>query len=302
MLVDKPEGVTSHDVVNIARKVLKIKTIGHTGILDKPASGLLVLLIGKATKLSRFLSAFDKKYQATIVFGVQTTTDDGVGEIIKEVSCNGLTKENLLNILKDFQGSIKQSVPKYSSVRVGGTKLYKLARKGVEFIPPVREVVVYESKLLDFKPGEKAVAKVFFHCSKGTYIRSLARDIGKSVGCGAYLQKLRRTSVGWMNIDQAITIDKLRLLPEDKICDHIISMEKAVSGFPQLVLKQGKEHVVKSGKKLKEDLFQNQIKGRPNEIIAIFNSNKQLVAIVEWVGDIEWTNDYLPLKYLRVIT
>lgn len=301
MLVDKPEGVTSHDIVNIIRKVLRLKAVGHTGVLDKPASGLLVLLIGRATKLSQFLSALDKKYQATIVFGARTTTDDGAGEIIEESSCDGLTKESLLNILEDFQGRIQQAVPKYSSVRVSGEKLYKLAIKGVEFSPPIREVEVYENKLLSFKPGKKAVAEVFFHCSKGTYIRSLARDIGENAGCGAFLQKLRRTSVGWMNIDDAITIDELRSLSERKINDRIAAMAEAVSGFPQLVLKQSKEQIVRNGKKLKGELFQNQIKDLQVKIIAILNSSKQLIAMVEWVGDFEWTDGYLPLKYLRVI-
>lgn len=299
--MDKPEGMTSHDVIKIARKALKLKNIGHTGVLDKPASGLLILLIGKATKLSRFLLELDKKYFANIVFGVRTTTDDSAGEIIEESSCDGLDKEGLLNILKSFQGSIKQTVPRYSSVQVDGVRLYKLAKKGIEISLPVREVTIYESKLLDFESDKKPRARTFFHCSKGTYIRSLARDIGEKAGCGAYLQKLRRTSIGWMSVDNSITVEKLQSISQDKIEENIVSMEEVVSGFPGLVLKEHNENTVRSGQKLKGEIFQNQVEGVRGKIIAILNSDKQLVAMVEPVEDFKWTDDYLPLKYLRVL-
>lgn len=201
----KPAGMTSHDVVDRVRKVLKLKKVGHLGTLDPVAEGVLPLCLDKATRLIEYFPD-DKVYEASITFGRTTDTLDSEGKVLEETPCPQLTERQLEQALPAFRGTFDQRVPHYSAVHVRGKKLYHYVREGI-FLPeeelPVRPVTLHELTLLDFQPGEFPVARVRAHCSSGTYMRSLARDIGKAVGQPAYLSHLTRTRHGLFDIADA---------------------------------------------------------------------------------------------------
>lgn len=300
-MVDKPAGMTSHDVVNIARRSLQTKTIGHTGTLDKPATGLVALLVGRATKLSPFLTDMDKTYEGIIAFGIETTTDDAAGEVVSRKACDKLGREELQGIINKYTGNLKQKAPRYSAIQVGGQKLYKLAVSGVQFDQPVRDIFIYENRLLGFKKDDHPEARIFVSCSKGTYIRALARDIGQETGCGAHLKELRRLSIGNMSVSEAVSLDTLKESPSSGIFSKLIPMERALAKFPTLSLKSGMEADVMSGKKLLKSLFDNTVEAGKGQTIVVLDSKKRLVAIVEAEQELDWDEERPGLKYRRVI-
>jgi len=207
LLINKPVGLTSHDVVQRLRKTLDQRRIGHTGTLDPLAEGLLVTCLGSATKVVQFLTDWDKTYQADIVIGQRSNTFDreGINPDETPQPPDDLTKQVLEHHLDSFRGKITQQVPAFSSVRVGGRRLYELARDGAEVSPPSREVEIKSLKLLDFASPHLRLSVT---CSKGTYLRSLANDLGEAIGCGAYLAGLVRQAVGGLHLDNAITLDE----------------------------------------------------------------------------------------------
>ncbi len=203
----KPKGITSHDVVSILRKITKIKQIGHTGTLDPFAQGVLPICIGKATRLIEYLQD-DKEYIAQIQFGQNTDTYDIDGEVTENFD-KKITADDLKNILPEFRGEISQLPPIYSAIKVNGKKLYDYARKGESVEIKPRKVTISKLELLDFDI-EKQTAKIIVGCSKGTYIRSLAFDIGKKLGCGAFLSELTRTKAGTFNIENTVSLENLK--------------------------------------------------------------------------------------------
>lgn len=205
LLIDKPKGLTSHDVVYRARRVLGQKKIGHAGTLDPMATGVLVLLVGKATRLSDYLLNKDKRYRAGILLGCETDTYDLEGKVLRECSPQ-VSKQQLLEVLGRFEGEIEQIPPMYSALKQNGQKLYELARKGVEVERKGRKVCIQSLSLLSFE-GAKAVVEVC--CSKGTYIRSFAHDVGEALGCGACLFSLRRTASGRFTEDMTVSLEQL---------------------------------------------------------------------------------------------
>jgi tRNA pseudouridine55 synthase len=205
--IDKPAGMTSFDVVAVLRRVTKIKQIGHTGTLDPFATGVLPVCIGKATKLIEYLDD-DKKYIAEVKFGADTETYDLEGQITKTYEKN-INKEELSLILKDFEGEIEQYPPKYSAIKVNGRKLYEYARKGQEVEIKPRKVFISGIKLLDFDETGQS-AKIIIGCSKGTYIRSIAYDIGQKLNCGGHLTALVRTKAGLFNIEKSVTLEDIK--------------------------------------------------------------------------------------------
>ena len=203
----KPKGITSHDVVSILRKITKIKQIGHTGTLDPFAQGVLPICIGKATRLIEYLQD-DKEYIAQIQFGQNTDTYDIDGKVTENFD-KKITADDLKNILPEFRGEISQLPPIYSAIKVNGKKLYDYARKGESIEIKPRKVTISKLELLDFDI-EKQTAKIIVGCSKGTYIRSLAFDIGKKLGCGAFLSELTRTKAGTFNIENTVSLENLK--------------------------------------------------------------------------------------------
>ncbi|MBU1167309.1 tRNA pseudouridine(55) synthase TruB [Patescibacteria group bacterium] len=215
LLVNKPSKMTSHDVVDELRKITSIRKIGHTGTLDPFAEGLLVCLIGrKATKLSESLRQHDKEYIATIKFGQETDTYDLEGKVVEDKGQEQdieVKAEQLEEILKTFQGDILQEPPMFSAKKVKGQKLYDLARKGISIKREKAPVTIHETEILNVKEGQYPEVKLRVACGSGTYIRSLAHDIGKQLGVGAHLIKLERTKVGDFELDNAVKLAELDL-------------------------------------------------------------------------------------------
>ena len=207
LLVDKPQGITSHDVVDRLRRKLQMKRIGHAGTLDPMATGLLIMLVGKATKVSQFLISLDKSYEGTILFGIETDSHDADGEVVNETPLpEPLDEQLLLNSMKEFLGDQYQTPPMFSAKKVAGVPLYKLARKGKTVEREPRFIRISSLKLLAWNPPE---AKFSMSCSKGTYVRTLAHDLGKKIGCGAHLNNLRRTQIDRFSVTEASTLETI---------------------------------------------------------------------------------------------
>jgi tRNA pseudouridine55 synthase len=206
LIVDKPIGLTSHDVVQIIRRGTGIRRAGHTGTLDPRASGVLVVLIGPAVRLSEYVSASDKRYQATIRLGSSTDTFDADGQVTDSFPIDSITEETFNESLQQFVGEIEQVPPPYSAVKVKGRKAYDMAREGEEVDLAPRIINVYSLEVLEWAPPE---AVVDVYCSSGTYVRSLANDLGKALGTGAHLVGLRRTKSGRFTLRDAVPLRRL---------------------------------------------------------------------------------------------
>jgi len=219
VLVDKPAGMTSRQVTSIVSKIYQQKRAGHLGTLDPLATGLLPILIGKATRLGPYLEAADKEYNAQIKLGQATDTMDSEGMLLAEKPVPELGNEQIIAALRKFQGEILQTPPMYSALKHEGQRLYDLARKGetVELKP--RKVTIFEIRLNGF---DGKVIDAFVRCSPGTYIRALANDLGNQLGCGAHLAGLRRLKVGKFTVDKAMELSKLN---RENCMEHLIPME-----------------------------------------------------------------------------
>lgn len=225
LLIDKPSGMTSHDVVYKVRKKLGGLKTGHGGTLDPLATGLLLLLLGPGTKLSARMSGLNKSYLATMKLGAETKTHDREGEeqpAGEDTALPGLPE--LREALRSFTGRIQQIPPMYSAKKVHGKRLYLLARKGSVVERDAKEVEIFSMDLIDYTPP---FVRLFVTCSKGTYIRSLCRDIGRRLGCGAYLWDLQRNEVGPFSLDKAFALDAFLAMNEGEIAEKVISMDTA---------------------------------------------------------------------------
>jgi tRNA pseudouridine55 synthase len=227
LIIDKPEGITSHDVVSRVRRILGTPRVGHTGTLDPFATGVVVVLVGKATRLAQFLDKDEKKYLATVRFGFETDTGDRTGNSKFQAPSSKLaTTEGLESVLPQFKGEIRQLPPMYSAKKIDGKRLYLHARKGETVDREPIAVTLSELEIVRPLEGDEAVLRVV--CSAGTYIRVLAEDIGRAVGAGAHLAELRRTRAGRFDLSQSVDLDKLAesdLLPVEKAVEHLPSFE-----------------------------------------------------------------------------
>lgn len=273
LLIDKPKEYTSHDVVAIVKKISKEK-VGHTGTLDPNATGVLPLLVGKATQISKYLINHDKTYIATLKLGIKTDTADGEGNIIEEqdISQVSIRKENVQKALTEMIGKQEQVPPMYSAIKVNGKKLYEYAREGKQVELKARKIEIYDTKLLEYNLQE---AEVIFEiaCSKGTYIRTVCEEIAKKLNTVGYMKELRRTRVGDFEIENTIAIDILKNKP-GKLENAIISIEKFF---------KEKEKLELSSKELQ--LFLNGVKldnNNKDELYRIYNNNQFIgLGIVE---------------------
>ncbi len=232
LIIDKPAGITSHDVVARVRRILKTKRVGHTGTLDPFATGVMVILVGKSTRLAQFLDKDEKEYEALVQFGFETDTGDITGSPKSEVEGpKSIDIGQVESALAKFRGDIQQTPPMYSAKKVEGKKLYELARKGVEIERKPVSVTIHTLEII--KKSELRIPNSEFRirvaCSAGTYIRTLAEDIGREVGLGAHLTELRRTRAGRFTLDQAVTLVELqdaqspsvRLRPISEVVEHL---------------------------------------------------------------------------------
>lgn len=224
LLIDKPRGITSHDVVDRARRKFKIKRIGHAGTLDPMATGLLILLVGKATKLSQYLMSLDKVYSGSITLGESTNTYDADGELMFSKPVPDMTFEELQEQMNSFIGDQYQTPPMYSAIKLKGQPLYKLARKGKEVEREPRFIRV--SKFLA-KKYEAPKVEFTMACTKGTYVRSIAHDLGEKIGCGAHLSSLRRDASDKFKVEDAIELEKLEALSHAELGSTLIPGHQA---------------------------------------------------------------------------
>ncbi|MCM8761578.1 MAG: tRNA pseudouridine(55) synthase TruB [Candidatus Omnitrophica bacterium] len=207
LIVNKPQGMTSHDVVDFMRRRFGFKKVGHAGTLDPMATGVLVMLIGKSTKHSNSLSNEEKEYEATMTLGARSDTGDAWGKLEPSGKLPDLRREDIEKVFAKFTGDIEQVPPMYSAIKMNGKKLYELARKGLSANPKARKIRIKELVITRIAMPEISFRVV---CSKGTYVRQLCVDIGEEFGCGAYLSKLTRTRSGNCRIEESISMDELK--------------------------------------------------------------------------------------------
>ena len=253
LIIDKPDGLTSHDVVARVRRILKTKRVGHTGTLDPFATGVMVILVGQATRLAQFLDKDEKEYEAVVQFGFETDTGDHTGNQSAECGMREeevaalLLKTEWDKIFAQFRGEIEQVPPMYSAKKVDGKKLYELARKGVEIERKAVKIVISELNILDggeFRtPHSRRRIRVV--CSAGTYIRTLAEGIGRAIGVGAHLAELRRTRAGRFDISGAVTLADLEGMVDPVAA--LIPMGEAVVYLPEVTLNEDRVAKTKNG-------------------------------------------------------
>lgn len=223
LLIDKPAGPTSHDVVDAIRSTFRLKKVGHCGTLDPNATGLLIIVLGRGTKLSEKLMSADKVYEGTIKFGETTDSYDAAGELVSSLPVPPITLEELNELGKFFVGDHMQTPPMVSAVKKDGVPLYKLARKGVEVERQARLVHIYNFQFSDY---HEPIARFRVACTKGTYVRSLAHELGQKAGCGAHLATLRRTVSGKFNVADAIEFEQVLDLPLSELEKRVIPFLK----------------------------------------------------------------------------
>lgn len=285
LCIDKPAGMTSHDVVARVRQALggprrgkNRRKVGHAGTLDPDATGLLVVALGKATRLVPWLQASAKTYEAEMRLGVTTTSLDAAGDILAERDASQVTEEQLCDVLQGFVGAITQTPPMVSAVRVDGERLHAKARRGEEVDRPEREVAIHDLVLEDFEPGRVARAAFLVTCSSGTYVRTLAADIGERLGVGAHLSRLRRLGSGRFSVDDAVTLEEIeQLAAGGRLGEALLPMARAVADLRSLVADDQQRAALAHGQAVATT-------GQPGPVAAL-DADGQLLAILEDDGD-----------------
>ena len=245
LVVDKPAGISSNDVVQQAKRLFGAQKVGHTGSLDPLATGVLPLCFGEATKFSQYLLDADKKYWAQVRLGITTETADADGEVIAQADTSGITESQVTAALERFVGEIEQIPAMYSALKRQGQPLYKLARQGIEVKRAPRRISIYSAELLQFS---EASIELRVHCSKGTYIRSLAEDLGAALGCGAHVSALRRLAAGPYEEGQATTLAELCETNDMQEMDALLlPVSSAVDSWPAVRLHEDTAHYVRQG-------------------------------------------------------
>ena len=245
LVVDKPAGISSNDVVQQAKRLFGAQKVGHTGSLDPLATGVLPLCFGEATKFSQYLLDADKKYWTQVRLGITTETADADGEVIAQADTSGITESQVTAALERFVGEIEQIPSMYSALKHQGQPLYKLARQGIEVERAPRRISIYSAELLQFS---EASIELRVHCSKGTYIRSLAEDLGAALGCGGHVSALRRLAAGPYEEAQATTLDELREVGDVREMDALLlPVSSAVGSWPAVRLHEDTAHYVRQG-------------------------------------------------------
>lgn len=274
VLVDKPTGPTSFDVVRRVRVALGVEKAGHTGTLDPLATGLLAVCLGDATRLATFLTADDKRYRATLRLGVATDTLDAEGSVTGEddpAAVAAVERDAVEAALSTLRGPISQRPPAFSAIKVDGRRLHALARAGEAVEAPLRDVVVHRLELLDFDPPHVSFE---VHCSKGTYVRSLARDIGAALGLGAHVTALRRLTCGHLDVGQGVTLDAIEADPTSA---PVLTPAEAMAHMPAIALDEAAHEDVRCGRR-------RAFPEVPAGLCRALDSKGRLVAIVEAAG------------------
>jgi tRNA pseudouridine55 synthase len=288
LVVDKPVGMTSHDVVQAIRNGTNLRRAGHTGTLDPRASGVLVILVGPAVRLSEYVSASDKRYQAIIRLGGSTDTFDAEGMVTPTKDPVNVTEAQFEEALKTFIGEIEQTPPPYSAVKVQGRKAYEMAREGEEVELAPRKITVHHLEVLEWTPPEVVID---VHCSSGTYVRSLANDLGVMLGCGAYLVGLRRTKSGRFSLRDAVPLRKLQeAFTAGNWYQYLIPAAEALGDWPAVELNPDEVEGVRHGHRVK-------VVGEPTETkVRGVSTQGELVALMELFTSEDGTREWQPKK------
>jgi tRNA pseudouridine55 synthase len=274
--INKPKGKTSFNIVARIRRLSGEKRVGHAGTLDPDATGVLPVCLGQGTRVIEFLVNTTKTYRARIEFGTATDTYDSTGRIMKEGDISGINKKWLEVALDAFRGHIKQTPPMYSAVKHHGQPLYKLARTGVTVERKKRTAVIHHLELISWR---KPVATVAVECSKGTYIRSLAHDLGESLGCGAFLKSLVRTHCGIFDIDDAISLPQLEQAFHDgRWQDYLLPIDSVLQNLPALIIDEASEKAFINGKPI--IAVENDIKSTSHRYCRAYSRDGRFLGIL----------------------
>jgi len=283
LVIDKPKGPTSFDVVRQVRSLLRVKKVGHTGTLDPMATGVLPLCLGEATKVAGFITEGDKAYDAVVRLGAETDTQDAEGQVVAEAPVPPLTTALLEDVLGRFRGTFDQVPPMYSAVKVGGKRLYELARAGEEVERASRQVTVYDLVLRDFNATQLHLS---VRCSKGFFVRTLAYDIGRALGCGAHLEALRRTTSGPFSLAQALPLADLpALLQEGSLAKRLVPVSEALVDLPAVRVSAADAERVSHGVPVEAPSLPGRVR--------VVGPSEALLAVAEVVRG--------RLRYLRVL-
>jgi tRNA pseudouridine55 synthase len=288
LVVDKPVGMTSHDVVQAIRNGTGLRRAGHTGTLDPRASGVLVILVGPAVRLSKYVSASDKRYQAIIRLGSTTDTFDADGKFTRNNVPVNVTEAEFEAVLQTFIGEIEQTPPPYSAVKVQGRKAYEMARQGEEVDLTPRKIQVHHLEVLEWAPPEVVVD---VHCSSGTYVRSLANDLGEKLGTGAYLVGLRRTKSGRFSLRDATPLRKLQeAFHAGNWYQYLIPAAEALADWPAVELSPDEVEDVRHGHRVKADA-----EAKPGMVRGV-STQGELVALMDMVTGEDGSPQWQPKK------
>ena len=280
-LLDKPSGLTSNQALQRVKRIFNANKAGHTGALDPLATGVLPLCLGEATKFSQFLLESEKYYRSTYTLGVTTTTGDAEGEVITQQDASSITQQQIEKALAEFIGEIEQIPSMYSALKHNGQPLYKLARKGIEVERQSRPVTIFDYQLLDFTAGTTPQVDVQVHCSKGTYIRSLAQDLGKALGCGAHVSALHRHRSGPFDDQQAISLSALETLSEQAAPEQLDHLLKPVDAALMDHMQVELDEIVAGYFQLGQAVMSNKAfrEGQEGDIVRVFRKGGTFLGI-----------------------
>lgn len=287
--VYKEKGFTSFDVVAKLRGILRTKKIGHTGTLDPDAEGVLPVCIGRATKVCDILTDKDKVYEAVMLLGVETDTQDTSGEILKELPVE-VSEDAVREAILSFVGEYAQVPPMYSALKVNGKKLYELAREGKTVERKARNVQIFSIDILEM---DLPRVRMSVHCSKGTYIRTLCHDIGGMLGCGGCMEKLLRTKVGVFELADTLKLSEIdQLAKEGLVEEKIISVDELFDDYVKVWMKKEFDVVVHNGNRIQKRMFEQKLDSNA-ERLRVYDSENTFIGIFEYSKE---RNDYKPVK------
>lgn len=287
--VYKEKGFTSFDVVAKLRGILKTKKIGHTGTLDPDAEGVLPVCIGRATKVCDILTDKDKVYEAVMLLGVETDTQDTSGEVLKELPVE-VSEEAVKEAILSFVGEYAQVPPMYSALKVNGKKLYELAREGKTVERKARNVQIFSIQILEM---DLPRVRMSVHCSKGTYIRTLCHDVGQKLGCGGCMDKLLRTKVGVFELADTLKLAEIDALAKEGLVEErIISVDELFCDYTKVWTKQEFDVVVHNGNRVKKRMFEEKLSS-DTERLRVYDSKDTFIGIYEYS---EERSDFKPVK------
>lgn len=284
IIIDKPTDFTSFDVVAIMKKLLHTKKVGHGGTLDPMATGVLPILVGRATKAQDILPDSNKSYEATLKLGISTDTLDITGKILNthDVECSN---SDFISILDNFRGNIFQTPPMYSALKKDGVRLYDLARKGIEVERKPRPINIEKLILLDYNESENT-AKISVTCSKGTYIRSLCDDIGNTLGCGAVMTSLRRTSACGFDISNSISLEYAKnLSASDDLQKYICPIENLFLVYPSIIISEPQTKRFQNGNFLSTNRIKNIDSISTSGIVRVYSNTNEFLGLAKIIDD-----------------